>query len=99
MLALTRCSMRPDTLESECLLRIPLRPSNRKPKIIFLTGAGLSADSGMRTFRGAEGLYNGMKGEDLMSKETLKSHPDLVHRFAMTSGLAWAPTHPIPLIR
>ena len=35
----------------------------------------------MRTFRGAEGLYNGMRGEDLMSKETFKSHPELVHRF------------------
>jgi NAD-dependent deacetylase len=58
-----------------------LKPSNRKPKIIFLTGAGLSADSGLRTFRGAEGLYNGMRGEDLMSKEMLKSYPEIVHRF------------------
>jgi NAD-dependent deacetylase len=35
----------------------------------------------MRTFRGSDGLYNGMRGEDLMSKETLKNQPELVHQF------------------
>lgn len=80
-LALTPSNVIGDTIETEHVSRIPLRPSNRKPKIIFLTGAGLSADSGMRTFRGSDGLYNGIRGEDLMSKETLKKHPELVHRF------------------
>lgn len=58
-----------------------MRPSNRRPKIIFLTGAGLSADSGMKTFRGHDGLYNGLSGEELMSKETLDRYPELIHRF------------------
>lgn len=58
-----------------------MKASKRLPKIIFLTGAGLSADSGMKTFRGAGGLYSGMSGEELMSARTLKQQPELLHRF------------------
>ena len=51
------------------------------PKAVFLTGAGLSADSGIRTYRGADGYYSGMRAEDLMSARTMKDNPERVHRF------------------
>jgi len=51
------------------------------PRAVFLTGAGLSADSGIRTYRGADGYYSGMRAEDLMSARTMKDSPERVHRF------------------
>lgn len=51
------------------------------PRAVFLTGAGLSADSGMRTYRGEEGYYSGMRAEDLMSARSLRERPEAVHRF------------------
>lgn len=38
-------------------------------RVLFLTGSGLSADSGLPTFRGAGGLYNGVPAEELLSAE------------------------------
>ena len=69
-----------------------MQPSNRKPKIIFLTGAGLSADSGLRTFRGSDGLYSGLRGEDVMSAKMLKDSPETVNRFCddVRGGLSGA---------
>jgi NAD-dependent deacetylase len=75
---------------------VDMRPSNRKPKIIFLTGAGLSADSGMKTFRGAGGLYSGMSGEKLMSRETLARHPELIHGFCDDLRVAMEHVKPNP---
>jgi len=54
---------------------------SREPKVVFLTGAGLSADSGIRTYRGAGGYYEGMRAEDLMSAQTMRHAPERVHRF------------------
>mgnify|MGYP002621413806 CR=1 FL=1 len=51
------------------------------PRAVFITGAGLSADSGVRTFRGAGGLYEGLRAEDIMSERALKDRPELLHRF------------------
>ena len=33
--------------------------SNKRKKIVVLTGAGISAESGIRTFRDADGLWEG----------------------------------------
>lgn len=48
---------------------------------VFLTGAGLSADSGIRTYRGDGGYYEGVRAEDLMSARTFRNDPERVHRF------------------
>ena len=32
-----------------------------KQKIVILTGAGISAESGIKTFRDSDGLWNGYK--------------------------------------
>lgn len=49
--------------------------------IVILTGAGISADSGLATFRGAEGLWCGHKVEDVATPEAFERDPTLVHAF------------------
>ena len=49
--------------------------------IVVLTGAGMSAESGVPTFRGADGLWEGHRIEDVASPEGFARDPELVHRF------------------
>lgn len=46
--------------------------------ITILTGAGISADSGIPTFRGAEGLWRNYRAEDLATPEAFARDPRLV---------------------
>jgi NAD-dependent deacetylase len=52
---------------------------SRDPKLIVLSGAGLSADSGVPTYAGAGGLYDGLSAEEAMSPKTLARDPDFFH--------------------
>ncbi|KQN74590.1 NAD-dependent deacylase [Sphingomonas sp. Leaf62] len=49
--------------------------------IVVLTGAGVSAESGIATFRGPGGLWEGHRVEDVCTPEALRADPRLVHRF------------------
>src|SRR5215468_5331314 len=49
--------------------------------IVILTGAGISAESGLATFRGPEGLWEGHRVEDVPTPEAFARDPVLVHRF------------------
>jgi NAD-dependent deacetylase len=49
--------------------------------IVVLTGAGISAESGLATFRGPDGLWEGQRVEDVCTPEALHDDPELVHRF------------------
>jgi NAD-dependent deacetylase len=49
--------------------------------IVVLTGAGISAESGLATFRGPGGLWEGHRVEDVCTPEALARDPELVHRF------------------
>ena len=49
--------------------------------IVILTGAGISAESGIQTFRAADGLWHSHRIEDVASPEGFKRNPDLVHQF------------------
>lgn len=49
--------------------------------IVILTGAGISAESGIATFRGPGGLWEGHRVEDVCTPEALAHDPELVHRF------------------
>ncbi|HYJ30522.1 MAG TPA: NAD-dependent deacylase [Allosphingosinicella sp.] len=49
--------------------------------IVVLTGAGISAESGLATFRGADGLWEGHRVEDVATPEAFRRDPDLVHDF------------------
>lgn len=50
-------------------------------RVVVLTGAGISAESGIRTFRGADGLWEGHRIEDVASPEGFIRDPATVYRF------------------
>jgi len=50
-------------------------------KIVVLTGAGISAESGLKTFRDADGLWEGYNVYDVATPEAWESNPELVQQF------------------
>ncbi len=50
-------------------------------KIFVLTGAGVSAGSGLQTFRATNGLWENFKVEDVATIEGFEKNPELVHGF------------------
>lgn len=50
-------------------------------KIVVLTGAGVSAESGIKTFRAADGLWEDHRVEDVATPEAFARDPALVYRF------------------
>ncbi|KKB04843.1 NAD-dependent protein deacylase [Pantoea vagans] len=51
------------------------------PHVVILTGAGISAESGIRTFRAADGLWEEHHVEDVATPEGFQRDPALVQRF------------------
>ena len=49
--------------------------------IVILTGAGVSAESGVATFRSPDGLWEGHRVEDVATPEAFRRDPALVHAF------------------
>ena len=49
--------------------------------IVILTGAGVSAESGLATFRAADGLWEDHRVEDVATPEAYRRNPALVHQF------------------
>lgn len=67
-------------------------------KIVILTGAGISAESGLSTFRDADGIWAKHAIEDVATPEAFARNPDLVHAFynarrAKASGVKPNPAH------
>ncbi len=54
------------------------RPVN---SIVVLTGAGISAESGIDTFRASDGLWENHRIEDVATPEGFERNPQLVHHF------------------
>ena len=50
-------------------------------KIVFLTGAGMSVESGFKTFRGNDGLWEDYPVEQVASHEGWEANPTLVNNF------------------
>jgi NAD-dependent deacetylase len=50
-------------------------------RLVILTGAGVSAESGLATFRGPNGLWEGHRVEDVATPEAFRRDPALVHAF------------------
>jgi NAD-dependent deacetylase len=50
-------------------------------RLFVLTGAGVSAESGLATFRGSGGLWNGYRVEEVATPEAWNANPELVWRF------------------
>lgn len=52
-----------------------------KKKLVVLTGAGISAESGLRTFRDSDGLWEGYRIEDVATPRAWRRDPQLVLDF------------------
>jgi len=50
-------------------------------KLVVLTGAGISAESGLKTFRDSDGLWEGYNIEDVATPEAWRRNPELVQQF------------------
>jgi NAD-dependent deacetylase len=50
-------------------------------RVVALTGAGISAESGVPTFRGADGLWRQYRAVDLATPEAFARNPELVWEF------------------
>lgn len=53
----------------------------KKKKLVISTGAGISAESGISTFRDADGLWENYPVMDVCSADGFRRNPDLVHEF------------------
>lgn len=53
----------------------------QKKKLIVLTGAGISAESGLRTFRDSDGLWEGYQIEEVATPRAWRKNPQLVLNF------------------
>ena len=49
--------------------------------IVVLTGAGISAETGLKTFRGPDGLWEGHRVEDVATPQAFARDPALVQKF------------------
>jgi len=56
----------------------PLAPHDH---VFVLTGAGISAESGLPTFRGADGIWRGRRVEDVATPQAFHANPELVWQF------------------
>lgn len=52
-----------------------------KKRLVVLTGAGISAESGLKTFRDSDGLWEGYNIMDVATPEAWERNPDLVQQF------------------
>ncbi|MCP2366000.1 NAD-dependent deacetylase [Agromyces flavus] len=66
------------------------------PRLVVLTGAGISAESGVPTFRDAGGLWEGHRVEDVATPEAFERDPDTVQRFYDARRRAVASVAPNP---
>ena len=80
--------MRMDTgVEQEKSIAQIVALLKKSKSILFITGAGISADSGLPTYRGIGGLYNdkiteeGIPIEMALAGETLEKHPEITWKY------------------
>ena len=55
--------------------------ASKKKKLVVLTGAGISAESGLRTFRDSDGLWEGYEVTEVATPRAWKKNPSLVLDF------------------
>jgi NAD-dependent deacetylase len=65
-------------------------------RIVAFTGAGISVESGIPTFRGPEGLWRRFKAEDLATAEAFERNPRLVWEWYDSRRQNMAMAHPNP---
>ncbi len=70
--------------------------SMRNKRIVVLTGAGISAESGIRTFRDNDGLWENHRVEDVATPWAWTQDPELVWRFYQARRRQLNEVHPNP---
>jgi len=65
-------------------------------RVFVLTGAGISAESGLPTFRASDGLWEGHRIEDVCTPEALERNPGLVWEFYSARRAALKTAEPNP---
>jgi NAD-dependent deacetylase len=73
------------------MTRLPIEPGTR---VLVLTGAGVSAESGIPTFRGVGGLWNGVPVQEVASPEGFRADALRVWRFYSERREAMAGAQP-----
>jgi NAD-dependent deacetylase len=71
-------------------------PISSIDRVFVLTGAGISAESGLPTFRASDGLWAGHRIEDVCTPEALESNPALVWEFYSRRRAQGATAQPNP---
>jgi NAD-dependent deacetylase len=67
----------PKNSKKECIVSL----SMSRKKLVVLTGAGISAESGLKTFRDSDGLWEGYNIEDVATPRAWRRDPQLVLNF------------------
>lgn len=75
------------------MAKITIGPEDR---VFVLTGAGISAESGLPTFRASDGLWAGHRVEDVCTPEALEENPALVWQFYSERRAQGAKAEPNP---
>jgi NAD-dependent protein deacetylase/lipoamidase len=75
-----------------------LEQLKKAKSIVFFTGAGISAESGIATFRGKDGIWNKLKPEELANFDAFMRNPEMVwewynHRKKVTHQSQPNPAH------
>jgi len=66
----------------------------QRSALVVLTGAGISADSGLATFRGPDGLWEGRPAEEVATPQAWRRDRSLVWRFYQQRRLALGAARP-----
>ena len=69
---------------------------NKENRLVILTGAGISAESGLKTFRDNNGLWENHRVEEVATPEAFRSNPEMVWRFYKQRYFQLAEVHPNP---
>lgn len=69
------------TIPREDQIRLVKERLRQAQRVVVLTGAGISAESGIPTFRGADGIWQHYRATDLATPEAFARNPELVWAF------------------
>ena len=88
--------------ETASKLETVAKELRRAKRVLFITGAGISADSGLPTYRGVGGLYNSGKTEEgfpieqCLSASMFRVRPDITWKYMFQIGEAVMQCKPNP---
>jgi NAD-dependent deacetylase len=85
-----------DSSDLDAAIHLAAAVLRQADRVAVLTGAGVSAESGVATFRGADGLWEGHRVEDVATPSGFARDPSLVWRFYNQRRARLASVQPNP---